>query len=84
MFCIRSVVMNGVGDTQGYPKRFVNVNMPKKYSDATFRIIRFFTVKMIPGATYYMLGCLKMVPWDTQSALREKWTCVSPHACHQT
>ena len=49
-------IIKGVGPAQGYPKRFVNVNISKKYADAASRIIRFFTVKMAPGANNNMAG----------------------------
>ena len=49
----------GLATPMGYTKRFVKVDIPKKYSDATFRIILFFTVKLAPGANNYMLGCLE-------------------------
>ena len=56
---VQRCAIKGVGDTQGCPKRFVKVNISKKYSDATFRINRCFTVKMTPGANNCMLGCQK-------------------------
>ena len=80
---VQKCAINGVGSTQGYPKRFVKVDISKKYSDAIFRIIWFFTVKMTPGPNNNMLGCLKMVPWDSQNTFQEKWTRVPSHACQQ-
>ena len=56
---VQKCAIKGVGSTQGYPKRFVKVDISKKYSDAIFRIIWFFTVKMTPGPNNNMLGCLK-------------------------
>ena len=54
-----------------YPKRFVKVDISKKLADATFRIIWFFTVKMIPGANNYMLGCLKWHPGIAKVRLKK-------------
>ena len=68
---VHRCAIKGVGYAQGYPKRFVKVDISKKLSDATLKNIWFFLARITPSANNYMLGCLDMIPWDSQNALRE-------------